>query len=300
MKKNELKGLSLVLAVAGMLLIAWSVIGQAVFIGQVSFNLSSPSGETHYGTQYTGESPPPGPLSTSTLVPLTVKPAWDQKDQYQEKMDTNFAIHKSLENWGGLGWYGQDFYNDGYPMTGFQVLVGWYSGNGNGKVTKPLYLGIIMTNPDKDPSDWAVSGYINANQLQPDTWYWVGIDNLDDYADIPPGGQGPWRAYIMAVSEDKLPDALADGGWWMVGATETDAYTRGCVWNYGEDGGGGWTWNKDYADFDFTFRTYTPQGGQNDKPVVTASSTYWISAAWGGGISLLAALGIAIRYGMAT
>lgn len=284
MDKKEMRGLMVILAITGLILIGYSTVGQVLLAPSATGDsmLGQPSSRIRRDVEITS--------SLSNYVPLEVNPMWDNIDQenYIAGDPSNFAIHYSPNTWGVAQFTAQMFQNDGEPMTGFQMLISWWDGNGNGEVTEPLYIGVSKI-LSYDPADWRVVGYITANQISPRTKYWVGMDLSDNPIDLASGAY----AYLMAVSPDSLPADLSDGGWWCVGGNYTvDTYPRGMLY-INNDASDNW---EERPDWDLYFKTYTPQGSGHDAPIVTASSDYWIATAFGGGLSLLGAVAVFIRY----
>jgi len=282
MKRKNIRILAVALLIAGLTIFIFGTFGESLLTEEIKI--------TH---SYIGKKAPylyyaDLDLSSSNYKPLVIKPAWDEIDQecYVEGDTAGFAVHYS-PNWGGCNFIAEGLYNDREPLTGFQLLVSWWDGNGKGTIDDYLYIGISKT-LSYNPDDWLMYGALDYSQLQPRTAYWVGMDLSDNPLDISAGE----TFYIIAVSTDSLPDDLDDGGWWSVGGNyTTDVYSRGHLY-YDNNADNNWD---EMSNGDLYFRTYTPTSSL--KPSISITSSYWVIITQIIGLSMcLASVVLIVRY----
>lgn len=262
MRRKNIKILSVALMVAGIIILIFGTFGDSLFTVENRITHSYLGKETPY-LYYADIN-----LGSSNYQPLSIRPAWDNIDQecYIEGDTAGFAVHYS-PNWDICQFVAEGLYNDGEPLTGFQLLVSWWDGDGTGTIDDYLYIGISKT-LSYDPDDWLLVGSLDYSQLQPRIAYWVGADLSNNPINIRAGE----TFYIIVVSTDSLPDDLDDGGWWVVGGNyTTDVYSRGQLY-YDNNADNQW----DTGTGDLYFRTYTPTGSGGSKPIVTITSSYWV------------------------
>jgi len=286
MNSKEARKLIVMLAITGAVLIVFSSIGKTMLnpmyddkIGNTVFGGVNDISNTDINLNYIPE---------SICVPLEINPAWDGVDQSvdESKMDGNCAIHYSPDNWGMAQWMAQAIHNAGEPMTGFQVLIRWWDGGNNGD----LFIGVSKT-LTIDTDQWLIGGRLSYTELEPNTWYWVGFD-FSDASENPLSSIGKnEQFYIILASMDSLPDDLKDGGWWCWGMNTTNCDDRSFAVTT-TDGGESWS---QVIDWDMCFKTYTEGGGGSDKPIVSASGTYWVATSTAGMGMLLASIALAGR-----
>lgn len=190
----------------------------------------------------------------------------DKIDQLQDKLDVYYKIGFGSSGCGVL----QPVVDDREPLTGFQVAIGRH-----GSPSEFLWIGIMY--PSYGPpfnGNYAVVGYLQAvNVPEEDTFYWFGIDCSSNPVDIPSGLPAMG---IVVVSYDD-PD---DSDYWMWGAGSGNPYGtyRPRGWNTQDN-----AWQNDMLSdgtVDMCFVTYTTSSGGNggDVPVISITTTSWVTA----------------------
>jgi hypothetical protein len=190
----------------------------------------------------------------------------DEIDQVQDTLSVYYRI--------GVGDYGcsilQPAVNDREPMTGFQVAIGRH-----GTPSSALYIGIMYPNYGSpfDGQNYMIAGSLQAaNVPQSDTFYWFGIDCSNYPLDI---SSGPPALGIVVMSTDD-PD---DSNYWMWGGGSGNPYPtyRPRGWNTQDN-----AWQNDMlpdaSTIDMCFVTYTTSGGGGDIPVISITTTSWVTA----------------------
>lgn len=280
MREKNIRIISVALLISGLIIFVFGTFGCGLLIEEGKITHSYIGNKTTY--LYNANIK----FSSSNYRPLVIKPAWDEIDQecYIEGDTAGFAIHYS-PNWGWCNFVAEGLYNDREPMTGFQLLVSWYDGDGTGTIDDYLYIGISKT-LSYNPSDWLVHGALDYTQLQPRTAYWVGLDLSDEPLDISAGE----TFYIIAFSTDSLPDNIENGGWWIVGGNyTTDVYGRGQIY-FDDNADNQW----DTGTGDLYFRTFSPSVSL--KPTISITSSYWIVTQIVGIAMCVMSLILIVRY----
>lgn len=203
-----------------------------------------------------------GLIREATIVDLDP----DKIDQSQTRFDWSFRI--------GVGSSGcailQPVVNDRSPMSGFEVCVAR-----RGTPSSDLYFGIMYPNFGNpfDGMNYMIASGISADQLpNANVFYWVGMDLKDYPLDIP---SGPPSLGIVLMSTDD-PD---DGNYWQWGAGTGNPYPtyRPRGWDTNDE-----EWQNDEIDAatkDMGFVTYTTDGGGGEEvPVISITTTSWVTA----------------------
>jgi hypothetical protein len=194
----------------------------------------------------------------------------DELDQVQDSLAVYYKI--GVEGWGCP--ILQPVANNREPMTGFVVAIGKH-----GSPSSALYMGIMYpftypcNNNPYDGQNYIIAGAVEVDDVpQDDHFYWFGIDFSDYPKDVL---SGPPPLGIVLFSTDDT----TDGNYWMWGAGTGNPYTA-----YQPTG---WADNRNEwmesmllegADHDMCFATYTTSGGGGDVPVITITTTSWVTA----------------------
>jgi len=292
MERKNIRILAIAMLISGLILSLFGTFGDSLFTGsntEITHSYFGDTSETQYLHYASIDFNPP------RYAPLVIRPAWDEIDQqcYIDGDTAGFSVHYS-PNWGMAYFLAEGLYNDREPLTGFQLLISWWDGNGEGTVDDYLYIGVSKT-LSYNPDDWEIGGFVDYSKLEPRHKYWVGMDFSDDPIDISEGE----TFYLIAVTTDSLPDDLKDGGWWIVGGNyTTDVYDRGHLY-YDNDADNNWDemLNNGLPYGDLYFRTYTPDDGvPNQRPLVTITSSYWVATQILGMLMCISSLVMIVRY----